>query len=128
MSANAASNWRLRPVRGGGTDDYVLFGPEHGCGAGAGASRPGLRRGLHSGARANAAFFSRNRNQTLYEYYRTISEAVDIGIALWSHPDSGYLMSPQLCNRLADLETVVAIKYSVPRPRYAELTQFGGRP
>ena len=30
------------------------------------------------------------------------------GIALWSHPDSGYLMSPQLCNRLADLENVVA--------------------
>jgi 4-hydroxy-tetrahydrodipicolinate synthase len=51
---------------------------------------------------------------------------VDIGIALWSHPDSGYLMSPQLCNRLADIETVVAIKYSVPRPMYAELTRLAG--
>jgi 4-hydroxy-tetrahydrodipicolinate synthase len=53
---------------------------------------------------------------------------VDIGIALWSHPDSGYLMSPRLCNRLADIETVVAIKYSVPRPMYAELTRLGGGP
>jgi len=70
--------------------------------------------------------FFKEQDQTLYEYYRTISEAVDIGIALWSHPDSGYLMSPQLCNRLADLETVVAIKYSVPRPMYAELTQLAG--
>ena len=47
-------------------------------------------------------------------------------MALWSHPDSGYLMSPQLCNELADLETVVAIKYSVPRPMYAELTRLAG--
>ena len=61
-------------------------------------------------------------DETVYRYYETISETVDIGIALWSHPDSGYVMSPGLCNRLADLETVVAIKYSVPRRLYAELT------
>ena len=66
--------------------------------------------------------FTSAQDETLLEYYRTISESVNIGIALWSHPDSGYLMSPQLCNRLADLETVVAIKYSVPREMYAELT------
>lgn len=68
--------------------------------------------------------FLKAQDETLFEYYRTISEAVDIGIALWSHPDSGYLMSPELCNRLADLETVVAIKYSVPRPMYAELSRL----
>lgn len=68
--------------------------------------------------------FTQQQDETLYRYYRTISESVDIGIALWSHPDSGYLMSPHLCNRLADIETVVAIKYSVPRPMYAELTEL----
>ena len=31
-------------------------------------------------------------------------------------------MSPQLCNRLADIENVVAIKYSVPREMYSELS------
>jgi 4-hydroxy-tetrahydrodipicolinate synthase len=61
-------------------------------------------------------------DETVYRYYETISQATDIGIALWSHPDSGYLMSPRLCDRLADLDNVVAIKYSVPRPLYAELT------
>ena len=66
--------------------------------------------------------FTKQQDETLYGYYKTISENVNIGIALWSHPDSGYLMSPQLCNRLADLENVVAIKYSVPRPMYAELS------
>ena len=66
--------------------------------------------------------FVHEHDETVYRYYETISQSVDIGIALWSHPDSGYLMSPQLCDRLADLDNVVAIKYSVPRPMYAELT------
>ena len=48
----------------------------------------------------------------------TISEQVDIGIAMWSHPDSGYLMSPELCARIAELPNIVAIKYSVPREMY----------
>ena len=66
--------------------------------------------------------FVHEHDETVYRYYETVSQSVDIGIALWSHPDSGYVMSPQLCNRLADLDNVVAIKYSVPRPMYAELT------
>jgi len=70
--------------------------------------------------------FFKAQDETLMRYYETIASKVDIGIALWSHPDSGYVMSPQLCNRLADLETVVAIKYSVPRPMYAELTRLAG--
>ena len=68
--------------------------------------------------------FTKAQDETLYRYYRTISQSVDIGIALWSHPDSGYLMSPELCNRLADIDSVVAIKYSVPRPMYVELTEL----
>lgn len=70
--------------------------------------------------------FFKQQDETLLNYYSAIADEVDIGIALWSHPDSGYLMSPQLCNRLADIETVVAIKYSVPRPMYAELTRLAG--
>lgn len=66
------------------------------------------------------------QDETLLNYYRTIAEKVDIGIALWSHPDSGYLMSPELCNQLADIENVVAIKYSVPREMYVELTRLAG--
>ncbi len=70
--------------------------------------------------------FFKQQDETLLNYYRAIAAKVDIGIALWSHPDSGYLMSPELCNRLADIENVVAIKYSVPRPMYAELTRLAG--
>jgi Dihydrodipicolinate synthase/N-acetylneuraminate lyase len=70
--------------------------------------------------------FFRAQDETLLNYYKTIASKVDIGMALWSHPDSGYLMSPELCNRLADIETVVAIKYSVPREMYKRLTELAG--
>jgi len=70
--------------------------------------------------------FVTDGDDLLYHYYRTVSEAVDIGIAMWSHPDSGYLMSPALCARIAELPNVVAIKYSVPRKMYAELTRLAG--
>ena len=70
--------------------------------------------------------FLKSHDETLYNYYRTVSETVDIGIAMWSHEDSGYLMSPELCARIAELPNIVAIKYSVPREMYARLTRMAG--
>lgn len=69
-------------------------------------------------------YFFEAQDQTVYEYYRYISEQIDIGIAMWSHPDSGYLMSPELCTRIAELPNIVAIKYSVRRELYARLTHL----
>jgi 4-hydroxy-tetrahydrodipicolinate synthase len=70
--------------------------------------------------------FLHGQDETLYAYYKAISEQVDIGIAMWSHPDSGYLMSPELCARIAELPNIVAIKYSVPRDMYVKLTRLVG--
>lgn len=70
--------------------------------------------------------FGADTDETIYEYYRHLSEVLDIGIAMWNHPDCGYQMSPQLCARIAELPNIVAIKYSVPRPMYAELTRMVG--
>lgn len=70
--------------------------------------------------------FITDRDDTVYNYYKELCDRVDIGIAMWSHPDSGYLMNPQLCARTAELPNVVAIKYSAPRPMYAELTRLAG--
>lgn len=70
--------------------------------------------------------FVKDQDDTVFEYYKAISEAVDIGIAMWSHPDSGYLMSPELCARIAELPNIVAIKYSVPRDMYVRLTELVG--
>ncbi len=73
---------------------------------------------------APALHFFTSHDETLLRYYAKVAESVNIGLALWSHPASGYLMSPELCNRLADIENVVAIKYSVDREMYAELTEL----
>src|SRR5579862_4396589 len=70
--------------------------------------------------------FVTSPDETVYEYYRYLSERLDIGIAMWSHPDSGYLMSPALCARIAELPNIVAIKYSVPREMYIKLTRMVG--
>ena len=70
--------------------------------------------------------FTHRQDETLYQYYKTISEEVGLAIAMWSHPDSGYLMSPDLCARIADLPNIVAIKYSVPREMYVRLHDMAG--
>jgi len=70
--------------------------------------------------------FIHDRDDTIFAYYEAICDKVDIGIAMWSHPDSGYLMSPELCNRVADLPNIMGIKYSVPREMYTELTKLAG--
>lgn len=70
--------------------------------------------------------FVTDPDETVYNYYKLLCDQVDIGIAMWSHPDSGYLMSPELCARIADLPNIVAIKYSVPREMYVRLTHLVG--
>ena len=70
--------------------------------------------------------FTSHQDEILFEYYEHISDQLDIGIAMWSHPDSGYIMSPELCDRIANLPNIVAIKYSVPRDLYSHLTRIAG--
>ena len=70
--------------------------------------------------------FGTEIDDTVYAYYRHLSEQLDIGMAMWNHPDCGYTMSPELCARIADLPNVVAIKYSTDRARYKRLTELAG--
>lgn len=68
--------------------------------------------------------FVHDRDEILLDYYRHVASQVNIGICMWSHPDSGYLMSPELCARIAEIPNIVGIKYSVPREMYAKLTEL----
>jgi 4-hydroxy-tetrahydrodipicolinate synthase len=70
--------------------------------------------------------FGADTDETIYEYYRYLSEKIDIGLAMWNHPDCGYVMSPELCARIADRPNVVAIKYSTDREKYKRLTEMVG--
>jgi 4-hydroxy-tetrahydrodipicolinate synthase len=73
-------------------------------------------------------YFGAHTDETLLEYYRYVASQVEIGVVLWNQPpDCGYLLRPELCVRLAEeIPNVVAIKYSVPRETYAELTRMAG--
>ncbi len=69
--------------------------------------------------------FGQDIDSTVYEFYKYVASQVDIGIAMWSHQDAGYLMSPELCARIAkDVPNIVAIKYSVPREMYVKLSRM----
>jgi 4-hydroxy-tetrahydrodipicolinate synthase len=70
--------------------------------------------------------FCHDRDELLFNYYKWLCDRLDIGIAMWSHPDSGYLMQPETCARIAELPNIVAIKYSVPREMYVRLTHMVG--
>ncbi len=70
--------------------------------------------------------FCHDRDEILYNYYKYLCDRLDIGIAMWSHPDSGYLMEPETCARIAELPNIVAIKYSVPREMYVRLSKMVG--
>lgn len=70
--------------------------------------------------------FCHDRDEVLFNYYKYLCDLLDIGIAMWSHPDSGYLMAPETCARIAELPNIVAIKYSVPREMYVRLTEMAG--
>ncbi|GAA6177232.1 dihydrodipicolinate synthase family protein [Sulfitobacter pacificus] len=70
--------------------------------------------------------FVHDRNEVLYQYYKRFCDELDIGIAMWSHPDSGYLMQPEECARIAELPNIMAIKYSVPREMYVRLSRMIG--
>ena len=70
--------------------------------------------------------FGADTDETLYEYYRYLSEKIELGLAMWNHPDCGYVMSPELCARIAELPNVVAIKYSTDRATYKRLTEMVG--
>jgi len=71
-------------------------------------------------------YFHQDVDAVLTEYYRHIAEELDIGIAIWHQPDYGYVVQPDTCARIAELPNIVAIKYSVERALYKQLTEMAG--
>lgn len=70
--------------------------------------------------------FGADTEDTIFGYYEYLSEQLDIGIAMWNHPDCGYVMRPELCARVADLPNIVAIKYNNDRAALRRLTELAG--
>lgn len=59
-------------------------------------------------------YFSSMTDEGVFQYYKYIADRVNIGIVLFNQMEHGYLMSPHLISRIADLENVVGIKDIAP--------------
>ena len=66
------------------------------------------------------------RCETVRVYFEYLCSKLDIGVIVWSHPDAGYVLSPESCVELARIPNIVGFKYSGPRPMYAALTRMAG--
>ena len=71
----------------------------------------------------------RGRADALYGRTPAVVKLLALAVPFVLFPllvDSGYLMQPEECARIAELPNIVAIKYSVPREMYVKLTHMVG--
>jgi 4-hydroxy-tetrahydrodipicolinate synthase len=61
-------------------------------------------------------YFGAMTEEGVFQYFKYIADRVNIAIALFNQAAHGYLMSPRLISRLAEIETVVAVKDISPAP------------
>jgi 4-hydroxy-tetrahydrodipicolinate synthase len=61
-------------------------------------------------------YFGSMTEDGVYQYFKYIADRVNIAIALFNQSAHGYLMSPRLLNRLAEIDTIVAVKDIAPAP------------
>jgi 4-hydroxy-tetrahydrodipicolinate synthase len=74
-------------------------------------SRHAERIGADYIAVGNPYFMAYDEDQ-IYDYFRYISERTEAGILITNTGYTGIVLSPEMINRLADLENVVAVKNS----------------
>jgi 4-hydroxy-tetrahydrodipicolinate synthase len=72
-------------------------------------------------------YFGAMSEEGVFQYYRYLAERVDIGIALFNQIEHGYLMSPALIARIAELDNIIAIKNIAPGPHLRETRILCGR-
>jgi len=65
-------------------------------------------------------YFGAMAEEGVYQYYKYIADKVNIGIALFNQMEHGYLMSPHLVSRIANIDNVVAIKDVAAGPEILE--------
>lgn len=55
-------------------------------------------------------FYAAGTPELIYDYFRAITDAVDIGILILNSPTAGYVISPPLVERIAQIDNICAIK------------------
>jgi 4-hydroxy-tetrahydrodipicolinate synthase len=88
-------------------------------------SRHAERIGADYLAIGNPYFMAYDESQ-IYDYFRYISDRTEAGILITNSGYTGIVLSPEMINRLADLENVVAVKNSPKMSHTLETLQLVG--
>ncbi len=59
-------------------------------------------------------YFGAMTDEGIYQYYKYIADRVNIGIAMFNQMEHGYLISPKVISRIAEIENIVGIKNIAP--------------
>jgi len=66
-------------------------------------------------AMATLPFYHHASREGMYQYYKTVADAVNIGIMIYNNPDvSGTLIPPELLAKLSKIDNIVACKDNAP--------------
>ena len=71
-------------------------------------------------------YFMAYTDEQIYAYFQYISERTDAGILITNTGYTGITLSPELINRLADLENIIAVKDSPKLPHVLEALRLAG--
>lgn len=71
-------------------------------------------------------YFGAMTEEGIFQYYKYIADRVTIGISLFNQMEHGYLMSPKLISRIAEIENVVAIKDIASGPHLLDVRVLCG--
>jgi 4-hydroxy-tetrahydrodipicolinate synthase len=58
--------------------------------------------------------YGAHEDDEIYLYFETIAKQLDIGLSLFNQPKSGIALSPELIERLCDIENICCVKNAVP--------------
>jgi 4-hydroxy-tetrahydrodipicolinate synthase len=64
--------------------------------------------------------FAGGTESMVYEYFETVAASTNLGISVFNTPQAGYVISPQMMVRLADIPNVCALKNGVREPGHTD--------
>lgn len=70
--------------------------------------------------------FAGGRDSMIVEYFERVAESTNLGISVFNTPQAGYVISPQLMARLAEIPNVCALKNGVDREHTRHVRELVG--
>lgn len=70
--------------------------------------------------------FAGGRDSMIVEYFERVAESTNLGISVFNTPQAGYVISPQLMARLAEIPNVCALKNGVDREHTRQVRELVG--